>query len=835
MLDCQSAQEECIAKNKELAQQKLDNITEEFETLTGFAESVKASSEAMVNFYSSAGYNVNGPETMNEMQTQMGLQREISTHIQGEISAYEKELANAAKIFGVSSNEYREAATKLQDMRKALTESNTALYDLRNQVMDLNFKPLDFAMSKLQSFGKNLQNILGLNQKRSIYPSENDYMKQVNNNNAMINTALQQYEMAQSNIINNGLEVNSDEYQKWIQKLRAARDTIIDLRTQNEQLKVDILNSRWKSFEDLHKKIDQTVDDFEWLGKQIKDSQIFDDNGQGWNLTAKGAAAIALLGETMAKHKGNIVDYRQAIKNLQKQLEKNPEMADVLNERIEEYIKKIKDESDALEENKDKLIDYYKTGIQNENEALQKNIQLRSEALSKQKEYNDYAKQLQNQNRDRNKILAQINALQGSSNLQARAEVARLREQLYEADQELSDTRQNHRYDMLSKGFSQLSDDANEALDETLRAVDANSELQQRVVENMLGIIKTNYNDAYSSINNIISETGVKIHDTTQQSVNDLNSATTALGKYEASTIETLKTISSQTANKVDTSKIITDTATANYAESVAVNSDENKIERDAAKKHAEIEAAKAAEAARLSKIESQRQDIYSAIDRLMMEAQNEQNAIEQAKQAQAMLEAEKANKKTSNSGSSGAKKTGVATNVGATKQDNYLSEINSHSQNYDSIMREIDKLREELNSLNSYKRGTLGTLKDELAFTHEGEIIRRSDGAILRQLPAGTQVIPKAASENLLKWAQIDPFKELKEGFKNSSQITNTSNNAPVFYYDSIIHIDGNVDADMMDRVEQLGKALLSSGNFQKGVVQKVTQEYKREFNKRY
>ena len=52
------------------------------------------------------------------------------------------------------------------------------------------------------------------------------------------------------------------------------------------------------------------------------------------------------------------------------------------------------------------------------------------------------------------------------------------------------------------------------------------------------------------------------------------------------------------------------------------------------------------------------------------------------------------------------------------------------------------------------YARGTLGTRKDELNWTHSGEIIRRSDGAILRQLPQGTQVVPKLESENLMKWA---------------------------------------------------------------------------------
>jgi len=62
-----------------------------------------------------------------------------------------------------------------------------------------------------------------------------------------------------------------------------------------------------------------------------------------------------------------------------------------------------------------------------------------------------------NQNRERNKVLAQLNSLEGSTNKQAQAEAARLRQQLSDADESLEDTRYNHRYDMLNQGYDQLS------------------------------------------------------------------------------------------------------------------------------------------------------------------------------------------------------------------------------------------------------------------------------------------------------------------------------------------------------------------------------------------
>lgn len=138
------------------------------------------------------------------------------------------------------------------------------------------------------------------------------------------------------------------------------------------------------------------------------------------------------------------------------------------------------------------------------------------------------------------------------------------------------------------------------------------------------------------------------------------------------------------------------------------------------------------------------------------------------------------------------------------------------------------------LNALKAagYARGTLGTATDELNWTHQGEIIRRSDGAILRQLPAGTQVVPKIESENLLKWAQINPLKMFAD-LDTPSVVQNQTSQAITLNVESIFHIDGNVDADVMDRLEELGKALSENRNFQKNITNIVTKDFVREGRK--
>ena len=146
--------------------------------------------------------------------------------------------------------------------------------------------------------------------------------------------------------------------------------------------------------------------------------------------------------------------------------------------------------------------------------------------------------------------------------------------------------------------------------------------------------------------------------------------------------------------------------------------------------------------------------------------------------------------------------------------------------------LAEYNKLQSYYESLPSYKVGTKRTLNDELALTHDKEIIL-GNGAVLRQLPQGSQVLPKIQADNIWKWSKIDPLKDMGKGIGATASVNTINNTGNNFYYDSLIHIDGNVDADVMDRLEDFGKALINNRNFQKNLTNVVTKEFVREGRK--
>lgn len=126
-------------------------------------------------------------------------------------------------------------------------------------------------------------------------------------------------------------------------------------------------------------------------------------------------------------------------------------------------------------------------------------------------------------NKDINAIKAQIAALEGTTNAAAKAKLEQLKADLAEKEEDLEDTKHDHEIDLISKGYDNLTDQADKALDSTLNAVKSNSQMQTAVIEEMLKTTKQKYKDAYAEINQIIADTGLKVSDQFQNNIKDSN------------------------------------------------------------------------------------------------------------------------------------------------------------------------------------------------------------------------------------------------------------------------------------------------------------------------
>lgn len=409
---------------------------------------------------------------------------------------------------------------------------------------------------------------------------------------------------------------------------------------------------------------------------------------------------------------------------------------------------------------------------------------------------------------------------------------------------------------MQQEGYQQLSDDANETLEQTLNAVESNAEKQEEVVNLMLEQLKTNYRDAYGEIQEIIGETGTVISTDATNTINQISTAIkTVLSEAEINIGATFDTIANKIAQTINTAQIqVNNAATKKTEQNIKSTNAVTAINN--AKNTATGKANTAAIATNTKKVES---------------TKSAKDAVKATTPKPATQPAKKTTTTTTTQQKKGEKKeeeptlTGPVSGIKATlKKGNQNSNVKklqkalnklgykasngkklqvdgvfgpltvSSLKKFQKAMKvtasgKLDLATKKAFAKKGYKMGTLGTLEDELNFTHEGEIIRRSDGAILRQLPAGTQVIPKAQSENLMKWADISP-----DFLKQSLGSVQPINNVGVTnHYDSLITVNGNVDSNVMDRLEDLGKQLLNNRNFKNGTISMVTKEFQREWGK--
>ncbi|MBR1694058.1 MAG: hypothetical protein IJ709_01450, partial [Selenomonas sp.] len=265
-----------------------------------------------------------------------------------------------------------------------------------------------------------------------IDPNNGLYYGLIASNNALIEQYKKTWDEAVKYIGENQLKINNSEYQEYYNRAIEAENENLSLLENQEQIKKNIRDLRWKSFDDLQKTIENIISDIDYLSETIRDAELFDWQ-YGVDITEKGYANIQLLANGIKEAKQQIKDYRKALAKLDEELKNGNITETQHNELSQEYVQIIQDSAGAVSKYEDALVSMYRTQIQNETDLLNKNIQARKDALSAKKSYYDYDRTIKSKTKDITQIQAQIAALNGSTNQAAQAQLARLQAQLKDA------------------------------------------------------------------------------------------------------------------------------------------------------------------------------------------------------------------------------------------------------------------------------------------------------------------------------------------------------------------------------------------------------------------
>lgn len=492
-------------KERELAQERLTNISDYYDAVSELYSSQQDIHSSNNDVRDAYGYSATSDAVKQEVKENIKLQEQIFNNLQKKLSDYQTEFNNlvAKGYIQKNSDAWYEATATIYDMQNEVNEANVALAEFQQELQEIQYQENQNLIDGIGRVIDTLSNVMSLKESRDEQGTEEEFRKQLDENNKQIEAY---YKDRQDKLKEMAIyDVNSSAYQDLAEDISKIDSEIFGLLEDNEQLKESIREVRWTGFNDQIEEIQNLTEETEAFKDLLNEDAFFDKTG---GLTDDGLAYIALVGQQINQQQQIIANYTEGLHKLDEELQNGVISTEKYEEEQQNFLEGIRDAIGNVDDYKNELIDLYKEQMQAEVDALDESISKRKEAQKQKEAYYEYDKKIRTQTKDVNAIKAQIAALEGVTNAAALAEKKRLEAQLAEEQSALDDTKREHANDMIDQGYDAMSDDINQALEDTLYEITQNADKQQQVVANMLNNIVSMYGTAYGKIQEIIKNTG---------------------------------------------------------------------------------------------------------------------------------------------------------------------------------------------------------------------------------------------------------------------------------------------------------------------------------------
>lgn len=518
ILDCDKAIRELTKSQKDLAKAKVERVIEAYDTVIGKRENKADYYKAKQELRISQGYNQKpGSKYEKYMKKELYYTNEQKRLTDKEIKEYKGRMKEYLKVNG-----HKTVDPEYQKMKKQLYSLQTEAVKLENEAAEL-VQALQDNREQIKQWAVDRWDRAGSKQDAVIdYAKANDnpeyqinekiYQERIKSNARQIN-ALQKLRAEKAEYYDiHFSSMNNEEAQKYLNSIAQIDEQILKIGSDIENLKNEIMELRWKPFDDAQDKLSNVITEYQTMQILLGDAESFyNDDG---SFTTNGLTNILLTQESIDATKQKIANYREGLNKLEEQYKNGCYSLDEYNEKSKQLLDGIQQESTALSGLKQNMLDMYETQIKKENDLLQENIDKRKDALSAKEKYYDYDKTLKKKSKDINTLKSQIAALEGTSNAAAKARLEKLRAELADAEDDMADTMHQHEVDMKNTGYENFSNEANKALDNTLDAVKKNSSFQEAIISGMLTNVTTNYDNTYKHLHTVMDQYGVKVSST---------------------------------------------------------------------------------------------------------------------------------------------------------------------------------------------------------------------------------------------------------------------------------------------------------------------------------
>lgn len=344
------------------------------------------------------------------------------------------------------------------------------------------------------------------------YERSSDYEIKISNTESLRNIAQDKVDELEKRLqegVDNGTIVEGS--QEWINmksEIVEAKKAVTDYDTSIENLKQQQIGVYYEEqFDRAIEKIDQFKDRIDILNEIISDDMKVDKNTG--LLTELGATSVML---NRNQFSANQEEMRKLLEE-KKQIEKDYAAGNFGEKTYDEKMKNVQSQFNSLISSNSSLqndmLSLVKNQAQAELDALNKVISKRKEALSAKKDYYDYDKTLKDKTKDIQILERQAAALQGSTNAEDKARLAKIQEQLSDAREDLSDTMTDHAFSMQSDALDKLSSDMSDDFDKWSNDISSNVEKMSKAINEAVSNSALSNAQVLNNLSTILKNVGL--------------------------------------------------------------------------------------------------------------------------------------------------------------------------------------------------------------------------------------------------------------------------------------------------------------------------------------
>lgn len=492
-------------KITELAEKRLEIITDTYDAIVDINDSIKSVADSKISLNDALGVAIDNPDNYANLNNSIKAQEDTYNQLTKKLSDYQKEVDSqlSSGYLKKGSEAYQSAMKNIQDFTAKIYDASTSLLELRDKLDQIKIDSIQNVIDGIKRNSDITEKYISYLQSQNRDVPENLYTDRIDNNNAQVQQNLKQMEIYRKKQA--VLDVNSKSYQDYAEKIQTLKENTLELITDNESLQDSIYELRFKPLDDAIQKYSDLEDELKSFRDLLNDDAFIDKQGR---ITEEGLAQVALLQQSIGTAKQKISDYTTGLQKLKESYDNGVISLTEYNDKSKDYREGIQGSIADVKSYQDSLVDLYKNAMSTEVDYLDKIIKKRQESLNQQKTAYEFQKKVDSQSNDINKLKAQYEAIRNSNNISDQSTAKKLKQQIADAEKELSETKRDHAYDMQSQGFDKLSSDLQDSLDNTEYEISHNADKQLEIINSMLDKAVSSYQEAYGKINSIIKNTG---------------------------------------------------------------------------------------------------------------------------------------------------------------------------------------------------------------------------------------------------------------------------------------------------------------------------------------